>query len=95
MNVVAIESPPNFQWNEVVLDALTAQLAIFYLFRVDGYEKGKRITSAVVVAEDRNDAINLIYTNQDLTSVLVNIEVQLLGVAVSGMERQVILSAVI
>jgi hypothetical protein len=95
MNAVAIEPPPKFHWNGVALDALTAQLPTLYLFHVDGYEKGKHVTSAVVVAEDRNDAINLVYVNQDLTTALMDIEVKLLGVAVSGVERQVVLNTAI
>jgi hypothetical protein len=67
-------------------------MATLHLFRVDGYEKGRCITSAVVVAEDSNDAISLVYANHDLTTVLVDIDVKLLGIAISGVERQIVLN---
>ena len=94
-NTVAIEQPPKFRWNGAALDTLTANIFARYVFQVNTYEDGKQITSAVVIAEDKRDAINLVYVNQDLSEILIDIEVKILGLAVSGIERQVVLNTAV
>ena len=94
-NTVAIEQPPEFRWNGAALDTLTANIFARYVFQVTAYEDGKQITSAVVIAEDKRDAINLVYVNQDLSEILLDIEVKILGLAVSGLDRQVVVNTAV
>lgn len=93
-NALAFEPSPKFQWNEVALDTFVNIFAR-YVFQVNAYERGKQITSAVVIAEDKQDAINLVYANQDLSETIVDIEVKLLGLAVNGIDRQVVLNTAV
>ncbi len=94
-NAMAIEPSSKFHWSGSALGSLSAASFTLYLYAVNSYEKGTHLASAVVVAKDKSDAVSMAYANQDLAEVLVDIEVKLLGIAVSGVDRQVVLNTAV
>ena len=94
-NTMPIEPAASSHWNGAALDALTAVSFTLYLYRINSYENGKHVASAVVVVPDKHDAIAQIYVNQELSEVRLGIEVKLLGVAVSGVGRHIVLNTAV